>query len=517
MADLTGYASAQAEFARKRKMAEMLQQQAFRPTDTGLIPGSKMSLANPLAALFQGFVSNKLEKEAAEGEKADAKARQDAIAAMLQNIPQDTPGVAAQPIEQEAVGPGPTAAGPPPGPAAPPLAAAFGASGMPDVGPRDNELKGSASPMAALLAGGAPPPQENPLAPPGAPPLLPQGPAGAGPEAPPGPPPLLPQKMDMSIPGAAPKLTTDAIPGKTVSPQDWIKFGTGLSQISPEGAKIGEQFTAMGAKAVAPMTAEQKAELAQQKELKFASLQQQADAAKQRSEDTRLSIEQRAEAARMHDATMRELAAARRDAAAAARAGGEGSFAKGVEGASDRGYDIVRGKDGIPHEVINGVPSKDPYTGAVTPKTSQEKGVANAAKGSQGLKDMTNALNAVEADPSIFGPRATLGAVLPNIGGIGRAAGGLNEDQLKTRTHISSMTADITHSLYGSAFSAGEQARAKGFLIDPTDDAATVKAKLRGRMELEQEHYNNLPASAKAAATARQGGSGEWSVKVKGQ
>jgi hypothetical protein len=324
----------------------------------------------------------------------------------------------------------------------------------------------------------------------------------------------------MAAPGMLPKLATDAIPGHTVTPQELFQYGAGFNKFGKAGEDIGKQITGSAVKSLMPMSPEATAELAMKHAEFQQTLQQRADAAKMRSEDMRLSVDQRAEAARMHDATMRELAAARREAAAAAGAGEKGNMA--VEGASLDGNTVVRNtKTGIAHEVINGVPSPEPYKGPVTPKTDQAKGVAVAAKGSQGLKDMTAALNAVEADPDIYGPRATAGAALPNAFGISRSVGGLTPEQQTTRANISSMTADVTHSLYGSAFSAGEQARAKGFLIDPLDDAKTVKAKLRGRMELEQDHYNNLPASAKAAATARQGGggaaaSGGWGKAEKG-
>jgi len=477
----SGYDAVLNSALRQRRLAEMLQNQAFKTSDVGLnVPGAKMSVLNPIAQMLQAYLSGKMGKDADSAEaSANAQRTQD-FQDYLKNAPTATPDVPAMPIAQEDVAK----------PAAPPMlpsVAAFGAQGMPQNGPASPDLGGSASPLAASLVGGAPP--TSPLLPPGAD-------AGA--------PPLLPKPMDMAIPGAAPKLTTDAIPGKKPSPQDWLAYGAGMSKFGPAGEKIGAQITGDAAQNLLPkvMSPDMIAQL-QMKHSEFQqTLAQRADDAKQRSEDRNATIEQRRQAAQDHNALMRELAA---DRAANKSQAEPGNMVEA--GASVNGNTIVRNsKTGIAHEVVNGVPSPEPYGGPVTAKAAQEKGIAVAAKGEQGIKDMQSSLDAIEKDPALFGKRANLGALAPNAFGISQKVGGLSAAQLEQQANIASMTAETTHSLYGSAFSAGEQQRAKKFLIESTDSADQAKAKLKGRIKLEQDHYNELPASAKAAATERKGG-----------
>lgn len=503
MADLT-YAALQSSLARKRKMAEMLQQQAYKPMDEGLIPGAKISWASPLGSLMQQYASIKSGKDADEAESAGQAAADKARAAIMSEQ-LGTPGVDAKPIEQEATVP----AGPPPAAAeaAPPLTAAFGPTGMPNVGPRDNELKGagadSTQQMAQLL-GGPQGPQLSPLAPP-----PPEGAPPPGPEMPP----LLPrtQPVDMAGPGMKPKLSTDAILPKLPTGQDFIDRGNSLLAIGdPTSLAMGKGYFDQGIKADAPLSREDTARMAQEKELKVSALQEKAAEAQRRSEDTRLSIQQRADASKEAADARRDvaniMADARRDAAADRRAaaGATPKFG-GPEGKSDKGNVVLRGKDGVAHEVVNGVPDPKPYAGPITSMIEQRGAIKSAGTGAGSIEDMGAALKQIESNPDAYGTMSALGEFAPNAFGLSSKVSGLNDEQLALRSNVQSMTANITHSLYGSAFSAGEQRQAKGFLIDPKDDIKQVKAKLKGRMELEQRHFDALPASAKAEYYARRG------------
>jgi hypothetical protein len=409
---------------RKRRFAEMLQQQAVTPDAPLTTPGARMSWLNPLAKMIQGGTGAYMGAQADAADIESAQARQAALTKLLGEMPQGTPAVPANapaPAPGETEGVGPVQPAQPAVPASPQEMAAYGAK------------------------------------------FLPLGPAAA--------------KVGEQFTDAAVKQMLPKPPPSLMAVGGDVFDPTTRTFISSP-TKLAEQ-----------------AAIHQERQDK---LQQAADVAKQRSEDMRYSVDQRAEAARQHNDLMRELRAS-------GAAGEKGNMV--VEGASESGNPVVRhSRTGVAYEVVNGVPSTTPYAGPVTPKTEQAKGVASAAKGSQGLKDMTNALNAVEEDDALFGKRANLGAALPSAFGTGAAVSGLSEKQMAKKAQISSMTADITHSLYGSAFSAGEQARAKSFLIDPLDSTDVVKSKLRGRMELEKEHYDNLPASAKSAATAQRGG-----------
>jgi hypothetical protein len=76
------------------------------------------------------------------------------------------------------------------------------------------------------------------------------------------------------------------------------------------------------------------------------------------------------------------------------------------------------------------------------------------------------------------------------------------------RSNAASYTAETAHSLYGSAFSASEQAKAKDFLINNDDSSADVMRKLKGRMKLEEDHIKGKPMAAQMAAAARSAGGG---------
>jgi hypothetical protein len=412
--------AAQNAALRKRRLAQMLQDQAFKANETGLnVPGAKMSVLNPIAQMVQAYAGMKLGKDADTADADNATARQDALTKLLSEMPQGTPAVPGELASPDVVGP---------------------------------------------------PRPEQPAVPP--------------------------------------------------TPQDMIGYGSKFLPLGPAAAKIGQQFTDSGVNAMIPKappglmsvggdifdpstktftsSPTKLAELAAVHAERKDKLTAAAEDAKLRSEDRRLSIDQRRDAAAESTALRRELAAGR---------GGEAGMKFGApEGASEAGNVVLRGKDGVPHEVINGVPSPQPYAGAITPIIEQRKSVGEAAKGEQNVKDMESALKDIKDDPKLYGGRVAVGALFPDAMGMATAAGGLSAEQVAKRSKIQSMTAQTTHSLYGSAFSAGEQQRANKFLVTPRDSAKDAQAKLIGRLEMEKEHYDALPASAKAAMTARKGG-----------
>jgi hypothetical protein len=413
--------AAQNAALRKRRLAQMLQDQAFKANETGLnVPGAKMSVLNPIAQMVQAYAGMKLGKDADTADADNATARQDALTKLLSEMPQGTPAVPGELASPDVVGP---------------------------------------------------PRPEQPAVPP--------------------------------------------------TPQDMIGYGSKFLPLGPAAAKIGQQFTDSGVNAMIPKAPPGLMSVGGDifdptKGTFITGPSTLARIAETKSTNEQRATDKAAERARLEDAaaqisadrryTVDQNNAARRDLHTALRGGEAGMKFGAPEGASEAGNVVLRGKDGVPHEVINGVPSPQPYAGAITPGIEQRKSVGEAAKGEQGIKDMESALKDIKDDPKLYGGRVAVGALFPDAMGIATAAGGLSAEQVAKRSKIQSMTAQTTHSLYGSAFSAGEQQRANKFLITPRDSAKDAQAKLIGRLEMEKEHYDALPASAKAAMTARKGG-----------
>jgi hypothetical protein len=491
--NVTDLDALQAEIERKRRLADLLQSQSFKGMQLAS-PNAPASILNALAPVLQAYMGQREKEGLGKQEQELAAKRSEQLSMLLKEMPQGTtqpgqPAIAPQEAMPERQGM--------PAPAAP-------APVMPQQQPFGPEA--GANPLAQALLGGAPPGAGGP------PPLQSldelTNPAGA--QAP-----MLPAKP--AVPGQA------ATPDKMVpaAPQDMMQWAAKLAaQGGPAGQHIAGQVIPAAIKNLVPdqeRQAQQEADralradaLAQQGELRRADLEARAEAARQRSEDTRLSIEQRRQAAAESTAARREIAGMIQET----KREKSGKFNATPAGASEAGNPVLQTPQGTMHEVINGVPSPAPYTGPITDRASQVKNVADVTKGGQSLKEMDAIIESVDKNPSTYGVRAAIGSMLPGIGDIGMKVGGLTQEQATARARAASYTANVTHSLYGSAFTTGEQARAKDFLITPKDGPETIKSKIAGRKALEKEHLDALPQSAKNAAAARsgggRGGSGGW-------
>lgn len=413
------------------------------------IGDSGTGLAGGIVNFLQG-VGNQYERgQLSQQEKALAQRRSDAADAAIASMPRDTPAVPPQ------VGTGPVA---------PPL-------GTPGVEPPVN-------------------------------PSTPMNTPEPGPNAP---------ASDFMVPQPP-----EFMPNRAGSPMvpagvtDWAAWAMKNSGINPMMAKVAEKGLDLA------MAAPEKARLAS--EAAAARLAQAKDAQEFRAaeaEKTRADREYQASLNRNQQEYLRALAANDKEAMIRLSASLRPEKAQSEPGnmtdigVSESGNGVVaNSKTGIRYEVVGGVPSTTPYTGAITPKTDQAKAVAAATTGVQGIEDMQKSLKAVQENPDLYSLRTAVGSALPSFGGLSASVSGLSPEDMATRANIQSMTANTTHSLYGSAFSAGEQRQAKGFLIDPQDRADVVEAKLKGRLALEQAHLANLPASARAAQAARAAGTG---------
>jgi hypothetical protein len=504
------YASAQNAIARQRKLAEMLQQQAFAPTDMPTDPRARLSALAPITKGLQGAFAAWQADKADKASAADAATRESEASKLMGEIPTDTPGVPSQPIAQEQVGAPPAPQAPPP----PGLEQAFGPGGMPGAGvpPKDNEFTGSGSQIAAGLLKGEPPPA-NPLAPPvpEGPPLLPQNPLGAEGGAQPF---ALPEKKDMSFPGMIPKKFTDAIEGKESTPQEWAAWGSKFRKLGPDYDDIAKTATAGALKAAMPQTKQEKAALEEVRanhiavetqriaELRRLGEKDAADRAQRELDSVRRSEDKRY--------TTDENNAARRDVAAMIRAGkGDGSGMKQtMSELSDNGNPLAWGKDSAVHEVIGGKLSPEPYKGGYTGRTQLNQGVKSAGVAKDAMNDMQSLITMIAEVPGSWEPAQGAATILPDAMGLQQWASGASDAQMDVRRQAMAYTGNLKHTLYGANLTAAEQKESAPHQITLKDDEKTVLQKLRARMEIEQRHYDALPDSVKATYANQRGGGG---------
>ena len=426
--------SEQADLLRRRKMAELLQNQSMQQIEAPQAPGARTSWTQVLAKALQGGMAgyqlDKLGKQ-----DADLAGRRDTMAQnWIHAMPQDTPG-------HEATNPDP----------------------------------GMESPVPALI-------------------------------------PTAQDKMKWAMSGAQlgkfPQMIAEETLKNNLIPkapnEAWKVAGEDLYRVDPKTGRPEFVTTPSGDR-----------KLTEASNNRIDALAQKADAERIRSEDRNTSTEQRREAAVMHNETQRALAAARREAAAAAAAAAQKDPGQYM-GVDEAGRQIQFKPNAGTLTTIGtpGAPGGEAPKGAVTDRVQFNKDITEARKQQGSVADLRSVLKAVEADPGTYSNRAAVASKVPNVAGMGQKAMGLTNEQMETRASAASMTANITHSLYGSAFSAGEQQRAKEFIILPTDNHATVLYKLRGREKLEAAHsarmnpgaLARLGASAPAGAPAQDGG-----------
>lgn len=453
MAD-TDFDTKAAALVRRRKMADLLQQQSLEGFKPPPIQG-RTSFLEPLGQMAKAFAGLHVGKEVDAAEAENEAARSAEYARLLAEMPKGTAATPGTP-EIPAV-PGETRAP------------------MPSAG--EQPL------LKDILSPPAPTPQLSDF---GVQPELPN-------LAPPQP----------AIPG------TPGMPAKPPTGAEMLPWAAKIARTGQQGRDLAKFVEQRSMENMLPkaLSEYEIADLASKAQTRTDTLAQRKEESLQRAQDRAEALAERARATDIASADRRQISA---DALAARRefhalAAGQNSE-KNVpySGVGDKGQRLVVSKNGELHEIgADGKVSAAAYGGAVTPQAVHEKNVLAIEKGKEGVADMQAIVDAVSGDDKIYGPRAQAASKLPNLFSWPAKASGLNPEQLAIRSNAAAMTAGITHSLYGSAFSAGEQQRAKGFLINEDDSSEDVKRKLKGRMKLEQDHIAGKPAAAQAAASAR--------------
>jgi hypothetical protein len=178
---------------------------------------------------------------------------------------------------------------------------------------------------------------------------------------------------------------------------------------------------------------------------------------------------------------------------------------------ADSGKPLVRDKNTSTLHVLgkDGTPNPAPFAGSAMSQSALEKEIPQVRTAQQGIADAKMLLGelAKPENKDVYGTRAAAAfKVLPSFGGAAAGASGLTPEQLSLRTQAANATADITHSMYGSAFSANEQKQATEFLIQPGDGLNDVQRKLRGRIAMEERHLANQSSGAVTSEAARRSG-----------
>lgn len=183
-----------------------------------------------------------------------------------------------------------------------------------------------------------------------------------------------------------------------------------------------------------------------------------------------------------------------------------------VEHTTLQGYDVDTGRpvnrkaDGsLVRLGEDGKPEATPFTGETIPAAAKEKEIAAVRTAMVHKAGVDNLLRMAETNEGAFGSSGALLGVIPGPAGTWVSSANLTPEQRKARSDFATEAARITHDLYGSAFTTGEQTRAKQFIVDALDPPEVVLSKMQSmkaaadRSELFQSNV------AKNAVRARMG------------
>jgi hypothetical protein len=523
MAELTGttYGAMQSALARKRKLAEMLDAQSFKPNEIGLIPGAKMSWASALAPLLQGYAAKKQGDEADAEEKANAaalEAQRGAIDQMGRGTPAreavlGTPDTPAQPGANEMFGPTPDQG-------ADPLATAFATA------PAAPPPEGSGSAMLAqkLLGENAPPPVE-PQGGPGSAFNIAQG------VSPTEPAPLkdaggtqfmIPQRGGVDAIAGTPD--TPAIPAKPPTAQELMDKGLAYMKLGdPTSMALGKLFSESGMKGLEPQTQQQIAAQALTRETKGEDIKMRMKNLDEQARRTDLTESNRMEINRQRTELEREWRTWQHEdrvkdierKAAKGAGGGDGS-----PSGSTKGQPV--GTDAETKDFVFRGPRGELFTTGYSPEGKFEqrpyrgnenniiqpgdKKLVTAAGVTGNQADMLDSYAKRLQDPAnkeSFSTRANAGTAFSNaIGGFGKQAlSGVPAEKQQLRGEITRTLATVVQSLMGAAVSPTEAARNAAWMPQPGDSAEELEFKLRAASaEARKRLEGNAPKVNTAAA-----------------
>jgi len=318
--------------------------------------------------------------------------------------------------------------------------------------------------------------------------------------------PMVPQAPQDFVPNRA---ATPMIPAKIGDMAKWAAKGAAFS---PMHAKVAEKAldTAIAAPEKARLAAEaiaakkeQAAELASNRRHELALKQMESASEKERD---RIFKEQMLEYKAANDINKMEQMYALKEALAAGKS-------PPVEHTTLQGYDVVTGRpvNRAPNGTLfrageDGRPEAAPFVGEVMPVAAKEKEVAKVQASMENHSAIKSLLEMAETNKGAFGSSGALLGMVPGPLGVWASAKNLTEAQIQARSEFAKHAAKLTHDLYGSAFTSGEQSRAAPFIVQPSDPPEKVLANLKGMLK-EAERTRMFQSNvAKQAAQARVGG-----------
>ena len=321
--------------------------------------------------------------------------------------------------------------------------------------------------------------------------------------------PMVPQAPQDFAPHRA---ATAMIPKSSLGEvMQWASKGSGFS---PMAAKFGEHvmqqaFDAPGKKEAAAALVQAKkdtaAELASTRKHELTMKQMEGASEKERERLFKVSM---AEYKQQNDLEkMTQMYEFKESLKAAG--GGEGAKGTFVDaGTSLNGNPVLRNSRGTDFvEIVDGKPQ--PYTGKVV-KTGDEKAVSAAQESLATQAQYENLAERV-LDPKnadAFSKWSSAKAGVSNATG-GFIDSGISQEHQDLRSEVSRDFAELTHKLYGSALSSGEQQRAKGFTVMPGESAERVAGKLRNQSKFLRDMDAKYSNKTMGAATARTGGAAQ--------
>lgn len=427
-----------AELARRRRMAELLQQQSMQPMS---FHGGRGSLLQPIAQMIQAWAGKSSLDDLGKQEQDLSGQRSQALSKLIREYPQGTPEQPAIPAQD--------------------------LSGEGDANVGMNQV-----------------------------PMIPgQAAKPATPEQ------MIPWALDMGQTG-----------GKYGQDVAKIFLNAAEKRAAPEASPYVVAGGSVFNKKTGKWEAGSPEVLAKQEETRvnnMARLQQAADAAKQRSEDTRLGIEQRRDAASQAADLRRELAADRKEA------GGNSGVMNRVGVTEDTGEAVVANNKSGGQYIVktndDGSVTHTPYNGNVIPTAQNEKNVSAVQTQSMNISQAKKSIDDLTKNPKSYGSVSALAStVLPDVA----VTSLLTEDQKMTRAEIARQSAEIVKPLYGAAFTLSEQKRADSFIVKPTDSIETALAKLKSGMKFAEDMKAKYGTAANRNADTRTSGNAPKTVTV---
>jgi hypothetical protein len=201
----------------------------------------------------------------------------------------------------------------------------------------------------------------------------------------------------------------------------------------------------------------------------MAEIQQRADAAQLRSEDVRLSIEQRRQAAADSAALRRDLAEMK------GGAGGGGEKWTPSGNVDDQGRPILYDKNDPSKTKVVG--TGEAATGPGMGKAAYDKVQAANRANVAGVEQIDAALDAVEKNPGAFEGTQRYAGFAPEALE-SKLRESMTDDQQKARSSVFDITAEKIHARYGAALTTPERKQAVSYLPSQYDSPKQIRNKL---------------------------------------